>query len=122
MVYQFKPRMEQDAIFGVFDCPDAAQVAPKRTRSTTPLQALNLLNSGFMVEQAERFAARVFQDVAKSGGDERMSSAIRRAFRLAVGRRPESRELAAATLLAREHGLDAVCRALFNSNEFLHVD
>ncbi|MCH2374648.1 MAG: PSD1 and planctomycete cytochrome C domain-containing protein [Planctomycetes bacterium] len=122
MVYQFKPRMEQDAIFGVFDCPDAAQVAPKRTRSTTPLQALNLLNSGFMVEQAERFAARVFQDVAKSGGDDRMSSAIRRAFRLAVGRRPESRELAAATLLAREHGLDAVCRALFNSNEFLHVD
>ena len=28
MVYQFKPRSQQDPTFGAFDCPDAALVAP----------------------------------------------------------------------------------------------
>jgi hypothetical protein len=46
-------------VFGVFDCPDGGQIAPKRTRSTTPLQALNLLNSGFMMRQARFLAERL---------------------------------------------------------------
>ncbi len=128
MVYQFKPRMEQDAVFGIFDCPDAAQVAPKRTRSTTPLQAFNLFNSGFMLQQAEAFAARVEDGARREGhGDaesrdgEVVARAIRRAFRLALCRTPDAVELRAAVNLATQHGLVAVCRALFNSNEFLHV-
>ena len=48
MVYQFKPRSQQDPTFGAFDCPDAALVAPRRNVSTTALQALNLLNSEFI--------------------------------------------------------------------------
>ena len=48
MVYQFKPRSQQDPTFGAFDCPDAALVAPRRYSSTTALQALNLLNSAFV--------------------------------------------------------------------------
>ena len=51
--------MQQDGTFGAFDCPDGGQIAPKRTSSTTPLQALNLLNSPFMLEQAEVFAKRI---------------------------------------------------------------
>ena len=53
MVYGTVVRQRPDGVFGVFDCPDGGQIAPKRTRSTTPLQALNLLNSGFMMQQAE---------------------------------------------------------------------
>ena len=49
MVYLHKPRMAQDDTFGAFDCPDAGQLAPRRTPSTTALQALNLLNSPFVV-------------------------------------------------------------------------
>ncbi|MEO8353563.1 MAG: DUF1549 domain-containing protein, partial [Chthoniobacteraceae bacterium] len=52
MVYQSKPRAELDDIFGTFDCPDAGQSQPKRTVSTTPLQALNLMNSAFLLEQS----------------------------------------------------------------------
>ena len=52
MVYQNKPRVELDTLFGAFDCPDAGQIQPKRNVSTTALQALNLLNSEFMVEQS----------------------------------------------------------------------
>ena len=40
MVYQLKPRMQQDATFGDFDCPDASQPTAQRNRSTTAQQAL----------------------------------------------------------------------------------
>ena len=59
MIYMTKVRQERDAVFGVFDCPDASQVMPKRSRSTTPLQALNLLNSRFVKQQAEFLAERL---------------------------------------------------------------
>ena len=59
MVYQFKPRSQQDPTFGAFDCPDAALVAPRRNVSTTALQALNLLNAGFIIQQAGFLADRL---------------------------------------------------------------
>ena len=116
MVYQTKPRMQLDDTFGAFDCPDAGQVAPKRTRSTTPLQALNLLNSAFMVQQAEMFAARVQME---SGND--IEQQVKRAFALAFQREPIAEELSRASLLVREEGLAALCRALLNANEFVMV-
>ncbi len=39
MIYQFKPRLQQDGTFGVFDCPDATTTMPRRNRSTTALQS-----------------------------------------------------------------------------------
>ena len=45
MIYGTVVRQRVDGVFGVFDCPDAGQIAPKRTSSLTPLQALNLMNS-----------------------------------------------------------------------------
>ena len=54
MIYMTKVRQELDSVFGLFDCPDGNQVMPKRSRSTTPLQALNLFNSTFVLQQAVR--------------------------------------------------------------------
>lgn len=116
MVYQSKPRTELDSTFGAFDCPDAGQVSPKRTRSTTPLQALNLLNSPFAVQQAEFFAERVGRE-AGQGAD----AQVQRAFQLSFLRDPVQEELAAGKKLVQAHGLPALCRALFNANEFLTV-
>ncbi len=116
MVYQAKPRTELDTTFGVFDCPDAGQVSPKRTSSTTPLQALNLLNSPFAVQQAQFFAERVAGE-AGQGSD----AQVKRAFQLIFTREPTASELAAGLTLVRTHGLLALCRALFNANEFLSV-
>jgi hypothetical protein len=59
MIYLFKIRQEQDAVFGSFDCPDGNQVIPTRSRSTTPLQALNLFNSRFTMQQAQKLAERL---------------------------------------------------------------
>ncbi|MBN8624431.1 MAG: DUF1553 domain-containing protein [Planctomycetes bacterium] len=116
MIYQAKPRMQLDDVFGAFDCPDAGQTAPKRTRSTTPLQALNLLNSPFLLEQSKVFAARIEREAGAKRDDQ-----VRQAFRLALAREADNAELAEAVQLVERHGLSALCRALFNANEFLYA-
>jgi hypothetical protein len=117
MIYQTKPRMQLDDTFGAFDCPDAGQIAPRRNVSTTPLQALNLLNSGFMIQQSGYFAERAERD---AGADP--AAQVRRVFALALQRPPGAKELAAATALVKDHGLAALCRAVLNANEFVFVD
>jgi hypothetical protein len=116
MVYQNKPRMQLDDTFGAFDCPDAGQIAPQRNSSTTALQALNLLNGRFLMQQSGLFAERL----KREAGDDPAAQA-RRGFRLAFGREPSVQESAAAVRLIREHGPAAFCRALLNANEFLYV-
>src|SRR5262249_47320668 len=110
MVYMTKVRMEHDAVFGAFDDPDAGLVCPKRSRSTTPIQAFNLLNSGFMVQQSDLFAARL----KREAGDQ-LGGQVRLAFRMALGREPDAEETRAGEKLARAHGLTALCLALINS-------
>jgi hypothetical protein len=117
MVYQSRPRMQPDDTFGAFDCPDGGQIAPRRNVSTTPLQALNLLNSRFVHQQARFFAERVAKEAGKD-----VAAQVRRAFRLAFQREPAADEADAAAGLVRDHGLPALCRALFNANEFVFVD
>jgi hypothetical protein len=114
MIYQAKPRMQLDNTFGAFDCPDAGQIAPRRTSSTTPLQALNLLNSPFVLQQARLFGARLEREAKPDG-------AVSRAFQLALNREPTSEESLAARKLVEEYGLIALCRGLLNANEFLYV-
>jgi hypothetical protein len=117
MIYALKLRMEHDAIFGAFDCPDAGQVMPARGRSTTPIQALNLYNSGFLLDQAGRFAERV-KAAAKSEDPAKLAD---EAFHLAFGRACDPTEREEAAYLTKEHGLVSLCRALLNSNEFLFL-
>jgi hypothetical protein len=116
MVYQFKPRSQPDPTFGAFDCPDGGLVAPRRNSSTTALQAFNLLNSRFILDQSKRFADRL----AREAGNDPEKQADR-AFRLAFGRGPTDSERSAAAALIREHGAAALCRALYNANEFVYV-
>ncbi|MEX2213331.1 MAG: DUF1553 domain-containing protein [Phycisphaeraceae bacterium] len=116
MIYMYKVRVEHDATFGVFDCPDAGQPTDKRGRSTTALQALNLLNSGFVLEQAELFAARLEKESPKD-----VPAQVRRAFLLCFGREATQAEVDGAQSLVSEYGLKALCRAMINANEFLFV-
>jgi mono/diheme cytochrome c family protein len=116
MVYQSKPRMQLDDTFGQFDCPDAGQITPKRTTSITALQALNLLNSHFIVQQSALFAARLERD---AGNDE--DAQVRRAFQLIFLREPATDEFAASVQLIRQHSLEAFSRAMLNASEFLFV-
>jgi hypothetical protein len=116
MIYAQKPRLQADGVFGAFDCPDAGQTTPRRASSTTPLQALNLLNSQFILQQSQFFADRLRHDA----GDD-LSAQINLAFQLAFARQVTDSERAAAITLIQTHGLPALCRALFNASEFCHV-
>jgi mono/diheme cytochrome c family protein len=116
MVYQSKPRSELDTFFGAFDCPDAGQVQPKRTVSTTPLQALNMLNGDFLLDQAARFAKRVEQE---AGSDP--ATQVRRAVLLAFGREATAAEIAAGRGLVERYGLPMLCRSLYNASEFITI-
>ena len=116
MVYQSKPRMQLDDTFGQFDCPDAGQITPKRTSSITALQALNLLNSRFIVQQSSLFATRLERE---AGPD--VTAQVRRAYSLTFLRPPTDDEQTAAVEFTKTHGLPTLCRVLLNANEFLFV-
>ena len=116
MIYATVVRQRPDGVFGVFDCPDAGQPAARRTRSTTPLQALNLWNSGFIGQVSGFFAERLEREAGREP-----EAQVRRAFALAFQRAPAPEEAQRAAALIREHGLPALCRALFNANEFIYV-
>ena len=109
MIYQERMRRVDDRIFTAFDFPDCGQVRAKRPVSTTPLQALNLMNSQFVVEQAKLIAERAERDA----GDNREAQ-VGRVFELLLARQPDREELRAC----KDVNLQLVCRSLMNSNEF----
>ena len=116
MIYMTKVRLEKESVFGVFDCPDAASSVPKRSRSTTPLQALNLFNSPFILQQSQLFSERLQREC---GNDTSMQ--VARAYWLCCGREPDPSELKASQEFITEQGLPAFCRAMLNSNEFVFL-
>ena len=116
MIYMTKVRQEQDSVFGAFDCPDASQSVPKRSSSTTPLQALNLFNSAFTIKVAQLLSARVRQDCPDD-----LDGQIQAVFRHTLLRNPTPSEREGARQLADEFGITACCRAILNSNEFLFI-
>ena len=116
MIYAHKIRMERVPIFGAFDCPDAGLPTPIRSRSTTAIQALNLFNRSFVIDQAEAFAERL---KAESGS--LPNEQVTMAFQLSLGRAPTEQESVIAVKSVGQHGLAPLCRALFNSSEFLFI-
>ncbi len=99
MIYMTKIRQEQDEVFGVFDCPDGGQTIPNRNQSTTALQALNMLNSKFVIEQAQFLAERLKAETSK-----KTEAQVRLAFELAFSRSPGEVELNDACELIQQHG------------------
>lgn len=116
-IYRFAPRGGRSALLDTFDCPDPATAAPRRAVTTTPLQALSLLNNSFVLRMSTYCADRI----AKESGDDQ-SLQIEKAWQLTVARSPTETERLASAQLLSEHGLPALCRGLFNINEFVLVE
>jgi len=112
-VYQTSARSVRSEMLGQYDCPDSSLPEPKRIVTTSPLQALALLNNAFLIDQAKFFAERLTREAA--------ADPVERAFELAFGRAPEPGERDAAKALIDKHGLSAFCRAILNANEFVYV-
>lgn len=114
-VYRMAVRAIRDNLLATFDCPESAQRTPRREVTTTPLQALSLLNGPFIRTQSEQLAKRIQKEAGTNPEKQ-----IPHAFRLAFGRTPTPSELALARPLVKTDGLTALCRALFNAHEFLY--
>ena len=115
-IYRHIVRSVADPFFEALDCADPSALTPRRYTTLTPLQALALLNNGFVLRQSEHFAARV----RARGGD--VVGQVDAAFGLALGRPPSPAESAAAAAHAQTHGVASLCRLIFNLNEFVFVD
>lgn len=114
-VYRMNVNSGKEPLLDAFDCPDPSVKTPRRNVTTTPLQALALMNNSFVQRQAAKLAARARLD-SKNDND-----AIRAAYRLALGRAPTNHEMNQALEAIRERDLSTVCWALLNCTEFVYV-
>jgi hypothetical protein len=90
---------------------------PRRSATSTPLQALMLLNNKFM----EYHAARLAERLQREASDDTQVQ-IRRAYRLALSRDPAADELDFAAKYVERHGMAEFCLVLLNLNEFVFID
>lgn len=115
-IYRVVWRGIADPLLEPLDFPDLGQLAPARGFSVSPLQALTLLNNRFVLHQCRHMAHRALQ--AGNTPEEQVRAAVQWTWQ----RDPADSELQRLSRLARDHGMDSVCRLLLNSNEFLFVD
>lgn len=116
-IYRFIVRSQTQPWMTALDCADPSMRVDKRNESLSPLQALALLNNGFMITQARFFAERLQQE--KPGG---LAEQIERAHWLAFGRAATNEEQARYITFAQSYGLPNLCRVLLNMNEFSFTD
>ena len=118
-IYIYQQRSLTMPFLQTFDAVVCDASRDRRQHSVTPLQALAMYNGAFVSEEARHFAARVRQNAEESP-----DAQIRLAFRLALGRAPSPEESVRMRQLlqssAPDEGLPAICRVLFNANEFIY--
>ncbi len=90
-VYGFVERQNLPGLFRTFDFASPDTTSPQRFNTTVPQQALFLMNSPFVTQQARALMERKEIKEAKND-DER----VRRLYELLYQRRPEKEELKAA--------------------------
>ncbi len=120
--------------FQAFDFGDPSFVTGQRAATTIAPQALYMMNSPFVMEQARHFAENLLAQKDKSDAD-----LLRAAYLRAYSRAPEGNEIARATsFLARyDEKLQAtetdaakrrvkvwtgLCQVLLAANEFVYVN
>jgi mono/diheme cytochrome c family protein len=115
-VYRININSAKDPLLETLDCPDPSIKTPRRAVTTTPLQALGLMNDPFVLRMARALADRVRSEAAGEAATQ-----VDRMYRLALSRRPIGDERARAVDLVHEAGLESLAWTLFNSSEFLYL-
>jgi hypothetical protein len=116
-IYRTWARGNVHPLLSPLDCPDPSTTTPTRSITTTPLGALSLMNTSFVLRMSDRFAERL---QLEAGDDVKAQITI--GFRLAYGRDPRAVEIGPCHDFIAENSLAAFCRVLFNANEFLYVN
>ena len=121
-IYIYQQRTLAMPFMQVLDALVCDESRPRRRSSVTPLQALAMYNGNLVNEESRYFAERIRSEV----GDD-VQAQVERAFLLALSRHPTSEESRQIHQLVaksepREGRLIAMCRVLYNANEFVYVD
>jgi hypothetical protein len=96
-VYTKVMRNTRDPLLDVFDTPEGFASTGQRNVTTTPSQALLMMNGPYLLQRARAMAARL--NSSKFPNDEELVTA---AYRLAFGREPDSNERRAGASFLRE--------------------
>ena len=132
-VYLMIQRIQRHPFLALFDAPDANTTADLRSESTVPMQALFLLNSPFVQEQAKALAGRLL------GQSSDPRQCIRQAFALLWARAPAEEEVERAVAYlehfrgrletegtppdqAARQAWNSYAHILLAANEFVYVD
>src|SRR6516162_2162636 len=132
-VYLMMPRFQKLPFFALFDGADTNASTAERLTSTTPLQALFLMNDPFVHEQAQRFALRLLAERPDDDGR------LTRGYELALGRPCTTEELTETRIFLEQvraqlqsagtpvdqlaaETWKSFARALFLSHEFIYVE
>ncbi|QDU29393.1 Planctomycete cytochrome C [Anatilimnocola aggregata] len=115
-IYRFIVRSQPQPFMTTLDCADPSMRVDKRNESISPLQALALLNNGFMVTMGQHFAARIEASTQEPAAQAELI------VRLALSRHASDEERLLFADYIRAHGLANACRAALNLNEFAFVD
>ena len=115
-VYRMNINSGKEPLLDAFDCPDPSVKTPRRGVTTTPLQALGLMNGTFAQRQADRLAARIRREVGEDPGRE-----VDRVYPIVFGRVPSPAERDRAVAAIRDRGLENLCWTLLNATEFVYV-
>jgi hypothetical protein len=114
-VYTFQRRSLPLPMMAAFDALPFSESCDRRSSTTTPLQALSLMNGSLIQEESSFLAKRLEREAGADRGAQ-----IDRAFNLILSRDPRAPEL--KRFESSGLPLESICRVLLNSNEFLYVE
>ena len=117
-IYVERKRKNRNDFLDTFNMPLPASTRGKRGVTTTPSQAITMLNSPFVRHQAMTWAERHEQ--------EPFDASLRALFRQALGRPPSEDEVTTSTEFYRENGsgfegLAELAHLVFNAKEFIYL-
>jgi hypothetical protein len=130
-IYVLNKRNKLTTMMNTFDTPDLHNSCAVRDVTTTPIQALALLNGDWTVARAERFAALVLSDEMLSDERAGVKQRIEKAYRMALGRMPGNKDIAQVLVFLETAGSQRnalrsawvdVCHVLLNTNEFIYIN
>ncbi len=116
-IYRMWARGGKSPLLDTLDCPDPSTSTPSRGSTTTPLQALAMLNNSFILRMSQHMSERLEKELPAD-----QTKQIERAFLLTTGHPPTQEEQRRSEAFVKQAGMPAFCRVLLNSNGFLYVD
>ncbi len=130
-VYLRVKRSELLPVMTMFDAPEPTQSIGERSITTVPTQALAMMNSTFVRQQAEKLSERI-----RLSKDDSLESMVDRGYQIAFGRLPTDSERVRMIAFvehqktasngdseeSNKQSLIEFCHVLLCLNEFIYID